>query len=119
MPEMTVKVTGFDKLLAKLDRIPKASEGKVRDQVKRSTINVQREARRNAPVDTGRLRSSIRFKVSDEGFTGQVFSDVEYAAFVEFGTSRIGSRPFLVPAWEDERKVFIEAIARIIRNTIK
>lgn len=73
-------------------------------------------------VDTGRLRNSITYATRDysgvgtySDNNGQSYSDatangkpeentvyigtnVEYAAFVELGTSRMGARPYLKPA---------------------
>ena len=49
-------------------------------------------ARAYVPVDTGRLRDSIT-----AGPTG-VTSDVEYAGFVEYGTSDMPAEPYMRPA---------------------
>ena len=50
------------------------------------------EMRRNAPVDTGRLRDSIQ--TTSEG----VVVGVDYGAYVEYGTSDTAPQPFTVPA---------------------
>ena len=50
-------------------------------------------ARSRAPVDTGRLRDSIR--AESDGLTARVIADCEYAAKVEFGTSKNPPRPFM------------------------
>ena len=57
--------------------------------VDRTRIDVQNEARRRAPVDTGRLRSSIVSRAEGGGRSlGYVVgSNVNYAAAVEFGTA--------------------------------
>lgn len=57
--------------------------------VERTRIDVQNEARRRAPVDTGRLRSSIvsRAEGGGRGLGYVVGSNVNYAAAVEFGTA--------------------------------
>ena len=53
-------------------------------------------AKKAAPVDTGRLRNSISHAVAeDAAFIG---TNVEYAPYVEYGTSRMRERPFLRPA---------------------
>ena len=53
-----------------------------------STLYVTRDAKKNAPVDTGRLRASITPEVSTAGETvqGVVGSNVMYAPYVELGT---------------------------------
>ncbi len=57
--------------------------------VDRTRIDVQNEARRRAPVDTGRLRSSIVSRAEGGGRSlGYVVgSNVNYAAAVEYGTA--------------------------------
>lgn len=57
--------------------------------VDRTRVDVQNEARRRAPVDTGRLRSSIVSRAERSGRqVGYVIgTNVSYAAAVEDGTS--------------------------------
>lgn len=63
-------------------------------------MRVQNAAREMCPVDTGRLRSSIQHKPGQDrnGFYVEVGTNVDYAAFVEFGTSRQRAQPYLRPA---------------------
>ena len=56
------------------------------------------EARRIVPVDTGRLRASIRYEIEDEELHLQ--ADTPYAGFVEYGTHRQRAQPYLRPAIE-------------------
>ena len=57
---------------------------------------VATEAKRLAPVDTGRLRSSI-FSQPD-GPDVLVGASASYAAFQEFGTRYQHAQPFMTPA---------------------
>jgi HK97 gp10 family phage protein len=61
----------------------------VKRAVERTAMDVQNEARRRAPVDTGRLRSSIVSRAEHSGRSvGYVVgSNVNYAAAVEYGTA--------------------------------
>lgn len=63
-------------------------------------LQVQSKARSLCPVDTGRLRSSIVMVKGRDGtgFYVEVGTNVSYARFVEFGTSKMRARPFLLPA---------------------
>ena len=68
----------------------------------------ERYAKKACPVDTGRLRSSISH-ASDVG-AGEVYigTNVEYAAYVEFGTRRQKAQPYLRAALQhgsDYRKL--------------
>lgn len=62
---------------------------------------------REAPVDTGDLRSNIRVEAKD-GHTVLVVADSEHAAFVEFGTGVVGQGTYagnLPDGWEyDQRR---------------
>lgn len=55
-------------------------------------------AKRDCPVDTGRLRNSITYKVRTGEKTVYIGTDVEYGKYVELGTSRMSAQPFLGPA---------------------
>lgn len=59
-------------------------------------LRIQNTARSLAPVDTGRLRSSIQASKGD-GYV-EIGTNVEYAVFVEFGTRFQPAQPFLRPA---------------------
>ena len=57
-------------------------------------------AQAGVPVQTGRLQASIKKDVmkTRAGARGRIWTDLYYAKFVEFGTSRMRARPFLRPA---------------------
>jgi HK97 gp10 family phage protein len=59
---------------------------------------VEAGAQSRAPVRTGALRGSIARRV--EGARWAVGAGVDYALFVELGTSRMAARPYLRPALE-------------------
>ena len=49
---------------------------------------VEKEAKQKAPKDTGELRRSIKSEIRSKGdeIVGVVFTPLEYAPYVEFGT---------------------------------
>lgn len=61
---------------------------------------VQTRAKELVRVDTGRLRSSITVTpvTVDGELAVHIGSNVEYAGFIEYGTSRMGPFPYLQPA---------------------
>lgn len=61
-------------------------------------LTAENYAMRDCPVDTGRLRASITHKVMDDEKAVYIGTNVEYAPYVELGTSTQGAQPFLVPA---------------------
>lgn len=74
-------------------------EGPVGKAVTKACIRVHGRARQLAPVDTGRLRSSIQYEVGRDGrgIVGRIGTNVHYAKHVEFGTRRMRAQPFLRP----------------------
>lgn len=70
------------------------------DALVRVGYKVMSQARILAPVDTGRLRSSIILTRGrdGQGFYVEVGTNVYYARFVEFGTRYTNAQPFLIPA---------------------
>lgn len=85
---------------AALDQLFRSVEGPVGKFIARASIEVETEAKRIVPVDTGRLRTSIGHLIGkDDGeIQGAVGSGVEYAPDVEFGTRRQRAQPYLRPA---------------------
>lgn len=77
--------------------------------VREAGENVAQRARNSCPVDTGRLRESI--EVSGEGNTAVVSANTEYAAYVEFGTSKSAPQPYLVPSLINNSDAVLNAIA--------
>ena len=55
-------------------------------------------AQQKCPVDTGNLRASITHEVDAGGKAVYVGTNVEYAPYVELGTSRQKAQPYLRPA---------------------
>jgi HK97 gp10 family phage protein len=76
-----------------------------RNFLPKAGVAVQAEAIRLAPVDLGRLKGSIKFKVS--GDQVKVGTNVEYAAYQEYGTYKMRGKPFLRPALDNNRRFLV------------
>jgi HK97 gp10 family phage protein len=68
--------------------LTRKGKDKFKKKLRSLGFQIEREAKQNAPVDTGRLRGSITTKVEDLGnvLKVKVGTNVEYAPYVEFGT---------------------------------
>jgi HK97 gp10 family phage protein len=64
----------------------------------RYAAKIETAAKARCPVDTGRLRSSINWRMSLDGGTlaAIIGTNVEYAIYVHEGTRYMPGRPFLV-----------------------
>lgn len=97
-----VKVEGLDDVIAMLDVVTDVPN--VQAALQKCCALVEREAKQNAPKDTGALRRSISSRV--EGETGIVFTPLEYAPYVEFGTGLFaenGGRSDVPWSYQDDK----------------
>jgi len=87
--ELKLTVKGLKETQAKMTQVARDLTGdEMLDGMRRATLMVTRSAKGYAPVDTGRLRSSILPEVKVEGKTvrGVIGSKVTYAPYQELGT---------------------------------
>lgn len=63
-------------------------------------------AKKECPVDTGNLRNSITHEVDGHADTVYIGTNVEYAAYVELGTTRTKAKPYLRPAVTEHSAVY-------------
>ena len=79
---MDIRFEGLDEILESLDNA--VSVDKVNTALNKACLLVVRSAIQKAPKGNGDLRRSIQHKV--ENAEGIVFTNLEYAPYVEFGT---------------------------------
>lgn len=88
-----------------LDRLLHSPAGPVARDLSRRAVRVDAAAKRLCAVDTGRLRSSINWRLAADarGLLALIGTNVHYAPHVEFGTFRMRAQPFLRPALQAAR----------------
>lgn len=91
---------------------------KLSQVVRKTAADIEANAKVLVPVDTGALKASIQAKPVNE-LTSDVDVGQEYGPHVEFGTSRMGPRPYLTPSVEKLRPVFPQAIAAAVNQVTK
>lgn len=73
-------------------------------------------------IDMGALVNSVASELLKEGdgkAEAQVFTNMEYAPHLEFGTAHIEARPFMRPAADKNETEISAAVARILNRLIK
>lgn len=80
----------------KLNQLSKSFQTVIKISVTAAALLVHGDATRLAPVDTGRLRSSLTYITEDNAAI--VGTDVEYAKKMEYGGSRQAPNGYLRPA---------------------
>lgn len=133
---MSIKFENLDGVLESIGDI--ADTSNLDSALGKACALVERSAKQKAPKDTGALRRSITSEVN--GTTGIVFTPLEYAPYVEFGTGLFAEnggrmdvpwnyqddkgewhstsgqkpQPFMRPALNENR----EAIVRILEEAL-
>lgn len=129
---------GLEKILNDLDKISRA-EG-IEQNIDKAAALVERDAKIKCPVLDGTLRQSITSKIEKSGtkIEGIVYSPLQYAPYVEFGTGLFAAngngrtsvpwfyvdakgqwhitsgqqpQPFLIPALNENRSKILETLA--------
>ena len=107
------------KVTIKLDPRWREVESKVEAVLKIAAFAVERKGKEKSPWDTGANRDSI-FVAEVDSIGGapayRIGPTTEYGPFLEFGTSKMPSRPYMIPALESESPRLREAIAQIMKD---
>lgn len=120
-----------------IDEIIKEKNAAVRKAMIECGADMERYATEACPVKTGRLKNSITFATvnfhskgggspataEDKALRGKpeegavyVGTNVEYAPYVELGSSKRRKKPFLKPAVQDHLSSYKEIINRVLKE---
>lgn len=113
-----IQVKGLDKLQKALAQGRKGARQAMVQALEAVTTITESEIKPVTPVRTGRLRASITHKVTATGRTlrGVVYTTVEYAADVEFGTARMKPRRYFWTGLKNARPRNERALREINRR---
>lgn len=87
----SIQIEGLGEVLARLEGL--ANPEQLKSNMGQACALLEREAKIKAPKDTGALRNSITSKVEVDGteVVGIVFTPLEYAPYVEYGTGKFAT----------------------------
>lgn len=103
----------LDKLVADLGKASAEVTRKGQQVVAKTAADIEADAKRLAPVDTGALRNSISTTSSLGGLSAEIGPTVHYAPYVEYGTRRMAPRAFLGPAFDRHSGAFVQAVEQL------
>ena len=107
----------IDDVINSLERSVEKAIKAAEKELQLTALEIERDAKLNAPVDTGTLRASITSTGSGSEY--EIGTNLEYAPFVEYGTRYMAAQPFLFPAFEkgvkDLKKNISKAVASALR----
>ena len=83
------------------DKFQKLVEDQIDSHMRGLGNGMVEDARSYVPVDTGQLRDSIGYTYNTKTKRLNLYADMPYALFVEYGTSLTAAQPFLRPALQN------------------
>ena len=135
-------VQNFDKFKRQLEkRVIKNTQKEVKNLVQRSATLVENTAKKSIlsggsgityekynprrthkasasgefpATDTGFLVNNISVRFTSDGLEGNVVSNANYSSLLEFGTSKMGARPFMQPSLEQNRPKIRARLRKLI-----
>ena len=88
---ITIKLKGFDKTIKDVQKLATDTNKNAKIALVDFGTRVETEAKRNAPADEGKLRSSIKSTFDARKFTVKITVATDYAAYQEFGTRKFAA----------------------------
>ncbi|WP_203246337.1 HK97-gp10 family putative phage morphogenesis protein [Sporosarcina beigongshangi] len=115
---MSNRIEGLDRFMAWATNAPRELNDAARQAVKNRTLEMEANAKAQAPVDTGTLRRSINSQISETSgsITGEVSTNLEYATHVEYGTSKQVAQPYMTPAYVNASRQLEEDLRQAMRE---
>ena len=107
----------FAAVAARISSIPAAAEAALNGAVQIAAASCAETARILVPVDSGALRASIAVASTGAG-SANVRATADYAAMVEYGTSRMPPRPYMQPAALSARTVLPQTAIAAVRGAL-
>jgi len=112
MAGVVLGTVGIDKIIGQVAQGIANMEERVDRAVQKAGLDCERYAKQRCPVDTGNLRASITYENTGR-FQCMVGTNVEYAPYVELGTSRQAAQPYLFPAYARAKSKLMDALKAI------
>jgi HK97 gp10 family phage protein len=122
MARKRVRIEGIKDLHQKFAKMGKGVQKRTMETAVIAGLQpIRNTAQVLVPVLTGTLRRSIQSRIVESngyGASGIVGTNLEYARPVEFGTANRPARPYLRPAFDQERETAFEEVQVVLREAI-
>lgn len=115
---INVEIKNAEKVVSTFRKYPIASQREFNLAISRIIKNVERDAKRNSPVDTGTLRRSIRSQMKSS-LVGFVSANTDYAQAVHNGTNFMMGRPFIRDAFNQNNYYINEQVNSALDRVLK
>ena len=120
---MSIEFKGTDALIGALKE--KATMDDVKNVVRMNGSEMQRKMQRNASFrghkkngkfikPTGATKRSIQIEIKQSGMTAKVAPQTEYSPYLEYGTRFMDAQPFVRPAYQKQKSIFLNDMKRLM-----
>lgn len=117
---MSIDVSDLNKLAVDLGRASGNIVKRSSLAIRKTAHDIEADAKRFCPVDTGNLRNSISTDsvLSGGGLSAEIGPTAEYAAYVEYGTSKMAPRAYMGPAFDRHAGQLVTALEHIAGDVL-
>lgn len=115
-----IDLSELNTLVADMRKVPLRAAPKVGRAVRKTALDIERDAKIIAPVDTGNLRNSISTQIVDsrDAIEAVIGPTAEYGIYVEAGTSSMGPQPYMGPAFDRNVSALETALSSLLRGLL-
>lgn len=96
--DIEFKTSGVKRLYADISEAGPRNKARLSRALRKTALDIEGDAKIFVPVDTGALKNSIGSDIDD--FHAEIGPTMDYASYVEEGTSRMSPQPYMRPAAE-------------------
>lgn len=108
-----VTIRGMDEVIARLKALDPAMQAAAKDGLESGAEKMEARIQAGTPVKTGNLKASIKAGPVTGGgahLKVEIKTEVDYASYVELGTSKMSARPFMRPGFNAAKNPALEVI---------
>ena len=115
-------IEGLSNLIKDLERIPKELDDQLDKVVSGNAAELEKNAKKIVPVDSGKLKQSIgKNKIDNKEWEVKTNTTglATYGVYVEYGTSKMSAQPFMFPSLFKQRPIFFKDIENLLKKVLK
>lgn len=111
----SVRIKGMKQFVRNVQRKAPQLEKAIDQEIKLSSLRVEKRSKKMAPWDTGWMSNNIYASVVGL-MQAEVISPVEYSIYQEYGTRYMFAQPFLFPALQTDWPLLQKRLTKLVRG---